>query len=124
MSFDLARAFQMDVIDWLAITLLLGGPAAFATGKALASGWRSRTQLVGYVLLLSGFTGFLCWALFEVPVISASRILQALGQGDVAGLLAALAGYAVTALILITISLVSFSHARARQMARQYPFLA
>jgi hypothetical protein len=124
MSFDLARAFQMDVIDWLAITLLLGGPAAFATGKALASGWRSRAQLVGYVLLLSAFTGFLCWALFEVPVISASRILQALGQGDVAGLLAAMAGYIGTALILVTIALLSYAHARSRQMARQYPFLA
>ncbi len=123
MNFDLARAFQMDVIDWLAITLVLGGPAAFATGKALASSWRSRAQLVGYVLLLSGFTGFLCWALFEVPVISASRILQALGQGDVAGLSAALAGYVVTALILIAIALFSFTHARSRQMARQYPFL-
>lgn len=124
MSFDLARAFQMDVIDWLAITLLLGGPAAFATGKALASGWRSRVQLVVYVLLLSALTGFLCWALFEVPVISASRIISALGQGDLAGLLAAFAGYAVTALILIIIALVSFAHARRQQMARQYPFLA
>ena len=124
MSLDLARAFQMDVIDWLAITILLGGPAAFATGKALASGWRSRSQLLGYVLLLSALTGFLCWALFEVPVISASRIAHALGQGDVAGLLAALTGYGFTALILVTIAFLSFTHARRRQMARQYPFLA
>ncbi len=124
MSLDLARHFQMDVIDWLAITLLLGGPAAFATGRALASGWRSRWQLLGYVLLLAAFMGFLCWALFEVPVISASRLLASLSAGDVAGLISALAAYAATAVILIAIALAAFAQARARQMARQYPFLA
>jgi hypothetical protein len=123
MGLDLARHFQMDVIDWLAITLLLGGPAAFATGRALARGWRSLWQLVAYVVLLAAFTGFLCWALFEVPVISASRLADALVQGDVRGFFSALAGYAFTAAILLGIGLWAFSATRARQMARQYPFL-
>ena len=75
------------------------------------------------MLLLAAFMGFLCWALFEVPVISASRLLASLSAGDVAGLVSALAAYAATAVILIAIALAAFAQARARQMARQYPFL-
>jgi hypothetical protein len=124
MSLDLAAAFQMDVIDWLAITLVLGGPAAFAAGKAVAQGWRTGWVLAFYVLVLSAFLGFLCWALFEVPVISASRLLTAIENGDLPAFLAALVAYALTSVLLNAIAFSAFAHARARQMVKQYPFLA
>ena len=36
MGLDLARAFQADIAIWLALTLVLGGAGAMATGRALA----------------------------------------------------------------------------------------
>jgi hypothetical protein len=124
MSFDLASAFQMDVIDWLAITFLLGGPAAFATGRAVAQGWRARVALVGYMLALGAVVGFLCWALFEVPVIPAHRLLAALSEGDAGALALGLTAYGLTVLLLGVIASIGFARARGAQMARQYPFLS
>jgi hypothetical protein len=123
MSFDLASAFQMDVIDWLAITVILGGPAAFATGRAVAQGWRARVSLIVYVLILSACIGFLCWALLEVPVIPAQRLLEALSARDASAFAHSLAAYGVTVLLLGLMASFGFTYARRAQMKRQYPFL-
>ena len=70
----LARSIDADLATWLALTLILGGAGAFATGRALATTWQSAWRLVPYMGALAGVDGFLCWALFDVPVISLARL--------------------------------------------------
>ena len=108
---------------WLAVTLLLGGPAAFATGRALALGWRSFGPGIGYCLILAAVADFLAYALFATPVIPAAALLERITALDVLGALALLAGWAVNALILGGIAYASWVLTRRRQMTRQYPFL-
>ena len=108
---------------WLAVTLLLGGAGAVATGRALAQAWRPLSLLPGYMLGLSAFTCFLCWALFEVPAIPAGRIIARASKGD---WLEALTGFGllgITFALLVAIGAGAFLATRRLQMRRQYPFL-
>ena len=112
-----------DWAIWLAVTLLLGGPAAFAAGRALALGWRSFGPGIGYCLILAAVADFLAYALFATPVIPAAAILERITAVDPLGALALLVGWAATALILGGIAYGSWVLTRRRQMTRQYPFL-
>ena len=53
MGLNLARAFQADIAIWLALTLILGGAGAMATGRALARTWQPILRLIPYALLLA-----------------------------------------------------------------------
>ena len=108
---------------WLAVTLLLGGPAAYASGRALALGWRSFAPGIGYSVILSAATDFLAYALFETPVIPAGAIFDRIVDMDPLGSLVLLVGWAATFVILGLIAYASWILTRRRQMTRQYPFL-
>src|SRR3712207_4139849 len=86
------------------VTVLMGGWAAWMTGRAMAITWQPYLLCVGYLLLLAGAIRFIHYALFE-------------------GTLLSLHYYLVDALVILTIGLIGFRHTRARQMARQYPWL-
>ena len=122
-SLDLARSFQADIAVWLAVTLLLGGAGAFATGRALARGWQPAARLIRYMLILAGASGFLCWALFDVPVIPGARIVSAVSAGDSREAFLAMAGYAASFALLLAIAGAGFTFTRVGQMRAQYPFL-
>lgn len=88
---------------FVGLTLVIGGAAAFVSGRAVARGWRSPLQAVFYAAPLAGAVRFLHYALFEETTDLAQALLAfALACGF------ALAGY---------------RHARRGQMARQYPWL-
>ncbi|MDB5572254.1 MAG: hypothetical protein JWN93_3437 [Hyphomicrobiales bacterium] len=116
--------------SFLFVTVVLGGLAAFAAGRAVAQTWRPFAQVFAYVALLALAVGFLHYALFAEAAIPMARIAGAVARlPQSPGLaLAELAGllrfYAVIALVLAGIASLGFSRTRARQMARQYGFEA
>ena len=88
----------------LVLNLLLIGPAAFATGHAVALTWRPFAQIVFYAALLSALLRFLDYALMNGELVSVAGFLL---------------GWAVQ----FAIAAVAFRLTRARQMVRQYPWL-
>jgi hypothetical protein len=90
--------------SFLALTLLLFGGGALATGRALALHWRPAWQTLPYALLLAAGDRFLLYALFDGELLSAS-------------------GYAIAAAILLALTLLAYRAVEARLMVRQYPWL-
>ncbi len=86
------------------VTGVLAGGAAWLTGRAVARTWRPLWQLVLYVLLLTGFTRFIHYALFEGPLLSG-------------------AGYLIDAAVLGVLALLGFRVTRTNQMVTQYNWL-
>ena len=82
-------------------TLVLGGGAAFVTGRAIAETWRPFWQVIGYSLALALFVRFMHFALFEERLVSARN-------------------YAVDAAILVALAVLGYFIARRRQLSAQY----
>ena len=57
---------------FLVLTVLLGGAAAWSTGRAIAETWKPYWQLVWYVLLLAAAVRFIHFGLFEEPLANYS----------------------------------------------------
>ena len=89
---------------FILITVLMGGLAAYASGKAIAQTWRPFWQVPLYMLVVAAAVRFLHFALFEEP-------------------LASLASYAVDFAIAFAASSLGYRLARARQMTGQYGWL-
>ncbi len=89
---------------FLLVTVILGGGAAWMTGRAIALTWRPAWQAGVYMLLLGAVVRFLHYALFH-------------------GTLLSLQYYLVDTAILMAIGLLAFRHTRARQMTTQYRWL-
>ncbi len=96
--------YQTNIIDFLLVTVFLGGGAAYLVGRAIASTWAPLRMLVVYAALLTGAVRFIHYALFHGTLLSPQYFVVDL---VVLGVLAAL-GYRIT---------------RAGQMASQYSWL-
>jgi hypothetical protein len=59
----------------LFVTGILGGGAAWLTGRACADTWRPLYQVVGYAVLLGGVVRFFHFALFEGELLSVPSFL-------------------------------------------------
>ncbi|ESR22460.1 DUF6867 family protein [Lutibaculum baratangense] len=70
---------------FLLVTILLGGGAAWLSGRAIAMTWRPYLQLVAYVFLLAAFVRFLHFALFEGTLLSLHYYLVDLVVLQIAG---------------------------------------
>lgn len=79
----------------------LGAAAAFATGRALASGWSPSWRIAPAMIALAAGVQFLHFALFQEELLS-------------------LHYYLVTLAILLAVAWIGYSQMRARQMATQY----
>ncbi len=86
------------------VTVLMGGWAAWMTGRAIAITWRRYWNLVLYLLLLAGVVRFIHYALFE-------------------GTLLSLQYYVVDAIVVLVIGSLGFRYYRARQMTTQYRWM-
>ena len=93
-----------EVVPFLVMTVLLGGGAAWMTGRAVARGWRPLWTLVLYVVLLSFAVRFLHYAFGDSGLLDAGHWLADLA-------------------VLATIAAIAFRFTRAGQMARQYFWL-
>ncbi len=96
--------WEKNLIDFLLITVFLGGGAAYLTGRAVANTWRPLIQAVLYMVPLTFAVRFIHFAMFE-------------------GTLSSIQFAAIDFTILLVLSLLGFRIARASQMAGQYHWL-
>jgi hypothetical protein len=89
---------------FLLLTVVIGGAAAYASGKAIAQTWRPSWQVPFYCLLLGAGVRFCHFALFEEPLLSPGS-------------------YAVDFLVALLFASFGFRLVRARQMVTQYLWL-
>ncbi len=89
---------------FILVTCLLGGAAAYLTGRAMAQTWRPYWQVPLYMLGIAGCARFGHYALFEGPLMSAPSFVV----DYIVTVVAASAGYRIV---------------RAGQMASQYGWL-
>ena len=97
------------------ITFILGGGAAFLSGRALARTWKPFARVAFYMLLLALAVRFLHWGLFTDATYASWRELQ--------GTLFSLHYYIVDALVLIAMAGLGYRLERARQMTTQYGWI-
>jgi hypothetical protein len=86
---------------FMLLTVILGGSAAFISGKSIAETWRPFWQLPFYMVLLALTVRFLHFALFEEVLVSAKNLV-------------------VDFAILLTLAIAGYRTARATQMKTQY----
>jgi hypothetical protein len=86
------------------ITGILGGGAAWLSGRAIARAWRPHWHVVIAALLLGAAARFFHYALFEGAILS-------------------VASYCCDTLIFLIIAFLGWRATRAGQMVRQYPWL-
>lgn len=89
---------------FLLVSIILGGGAAWLSGRALARVWQSRLRLVGYMLLLTFGVRFLHYALFEGHILTVHY-------------------YLVDAVVVLIFGLLGYQFQRAEQMSRQYRWI-
>jgi hypothetical protein len=86
------------------ITGILGGLAAWATGRAIAETWRPYYQLVAYMALLSAAVRFIHFALFDAHLLS-------------------LPSYLADMLYLLAVGSLAYRITLAHRMVTQYRWL-
>jgi hypothetical protein len=92
------------MVPILLVTGLLGGGAAWLSGRALARVWRPWWQVVAAAVLLGAAARFIHYALFQGKLLSA-------------------ASYGCDTLVFLIVGLLAWRITRASQMVRQYPWL-
>jgi hypothetical protein len=86
------------------LTVVIGGGAAYMTGKSLANQWRGFGLAVFYIALLSAALRFLGYALFE-------------------GTLLSLQYFIVDFVVLLAMAMLGYRLQRVKQMVTQYAWL-
>lgn len=95
---------EASVWQFFFVTCVLGGWAAWMTGRACAQTWRPYVGLVIYLLALGIAVRFIHHALFEGTMFSARY-------------------YVVDTIVLLIIGSLGFRYTRANQMVSQYHWL-
>jgi hypothetical protein len=95
---------EASIWHFFLVTCLLGGWAAWMTGKACAQTWRSVGMLIFFLILLGIAVRFIHHALF-------------------AGTMFSLHYYIVDTIILIVIGALGYRYTRTNQMVTQYHWL-
>ncbi|RLP25921.1 DUF6867 family protein [Mesorhizobium sp. YM1C-6-2] len=95
---------EPSVWQFLFITCLLGGGAAWMTGRACAQTWRPMSSLVVFLLLLGIAVRFIHHALFNGTMFTAQY-------------------YIVDTIILLVIGILGYQYTRTTQMVTQYNWL-
>jgi hypothetical protein len=93
-----------SIVAVIVVTVVLGGGAAWLSGRAIARIWHPAWQVVIAALLLAAAVRFLHFALFD-------------------GELTSLPSFGLDALILLVTGLLAWRTTRAAQMVSQYPWL-
>jgi len=93
-----------SIVHVVLVTGILGGGAAWLSGRAIARAWRQRWQVTLAALPLGAAARFIHFALFEGDLLSG-------------------ASYALDTLFFFVIGLIAWQATRTSQMIRQYPWL-
>lgn len=86
------------------VTLVLGGAASWATGRAIAITWKPLWQLVLYSGLMTFAVRFIHYALFHQPFLTPGSVI-------------------IDYLVLLAIAFAGYRMMRAWQMQTQYPWV-
>lgn len=89
---------------FLALTVIIGGAAAFLAGRGLARSWKPFWRIVFYMALLAAAVRFFHYALFDGKLLS-------------------LYYYLVTYAVLMAAASLGFRSMRTTQMVTQYRWL-
>jgi hypothetical protein len=95
---------EPSIWQFFLVTCLLGGWAAWMTGKACAQTWRPLLNLLLYLLGLGIAVRFIHHALFNGTMFS-------------------LQYYAVDTIVLMIVGFIGFQYTRTNQMVSQYHWL-
>ena len=85
------------------VTVILGGAASWATGRAIAMTWKPLWQLFLYAALLTFAVRFIHYALFQQPFLEPGNVV-------------------IDDLVLTAIAFIGYRMMRAWQMQNQYPW--
>lgn len=96
--------WEVTFWEFVLVTVVLAGGAAYLTGRAIASVWQGTGHVVVYMVLLAAATRFIHFALFR-------------------GTLLSLHYYVVDLIVLLIAAGIGFTVTRRRQMERQYGVL-
>ncbi len=96
--------YDNSAFAFLVVTVVLGGGAAWLTGRALARSWQPVWKVVAYSLLLALPVRFLHFALGEGTLLSVHYLI-------------------VDALILLAMGYLAYRVAQTTTMVNQYPWL-
>ncbi len=95
---------EPSIWQFFFVTFLLGGWAAWMTGRASAQTWRPKSSLLVYVLLLGIAIRFIHHALFEGTMFTAQY-------------------YIVDTILLMVFGFLGYQYTRTNQMVTQYNWL-
>ena len=93
--------WEIGIADFIIVTILLGGGAAYMTGRAVAYSWQPVAKAIAWTIPLTGAVRFIHYAMFEGTLLTPHYFLV----DFVILALAAVVGHRVT---------------RYRQMTRRY----
>ena len=96
--------WEVTFWEFVLVTVILAGGAAYLTGRAIAGAWQGAVHIVIYMVLLAGAARFIHFSLFQ-------------------GTLLSLHYYVVDLIVLLIAATIGFTVTRRRQMERQYGFL-
>ena len=89
---------------FLLVTVVLGGAASWATGRAIAMTWKPLWQLALYIGLMTFAVRFIHYALFHGPFLKPGNFI-------------------IDYLVLLAMALAGYRAMRAWQMHTQYSWL-
>lgn len=106
MDFNLAKfLYEEDSLSvFILVSLIMGGGAAYLSGRAIAGTWRPLWQVSIYMLVLGVAVRFMHFALFEGTLLSPHY-------------------YLVDTAVCLIFGWLGYRTTRARQMATQYSWL-
>ena len=95
---------EAGLVDFIVITCLIAGWAAWRFGSALAATWRSYSQVVLYAIPFALLVRWVHFALFHGTLLSAQY-------------------YLVDLIVVLSVATLGYRSVRAAQMSRQYHWL-
>ena len=95
--------WEVSIAEFIFVTMILGGGAAWMTGRAVAQTWRTPLQLAGYMVILGLAVRFVHFALFSGTLLSGYYLV-------------------IDFLVILVFAFLGMRYTRAGQIARQYSF--
>ncbi|PHP66051.1 hypothetical protein CSC94_15705 [Zhengella mangrovi] len=95
--------WEVTFFEFFVVTCVLGGGAAWMTGRAVANTWKPMASFGLYILLLAAAVRFIHFSLFQGSLIAPWY-------------------YMVDLIVLAIIGYGGYRYTRAGQMAEQYRF--
>ncbi|UXN03683.1 DUF6867 family protein [Bartonella sp. HY406] len=106
---------QSSIVYFLIITVILGGGAAWMTGRACALTWRNISIALAYMVLLAVAIRFLHYV---IPYYEADN-----GNITYHATFLSLHYYLVDLVVMLIFCALGYRHTRVNQMVRQYSWL-